>query len=107
MRKTSSCVFPQSSIDKNESQNQNNSQQNQINKMILSLQKIPSPYSRKVQKILEELLQYDPDSLMLKVDPLINSEDTIKQIQQYYNDIIDEVNQYINQIKLEDSLKKK
>ena len=107
MRKTSSCVFPQSSINKNESQNQNNSQQNQINKMILSLQKIPSPYSRKVQKILEELLQYDPDSLMLKVDPLINSEDTIKQIQQYYNDIIDEVNQYINQIKLEDSLKKK
>ena len=64
-------------------------------------------YSRKLKKIDDELNQFDPDTLMLKVDPTKNITKTIKQIQLYYNNIKNEINKYINQEKLEASLKKK
>ena len=42
---------------------------------------------------------------MLRVDPTIHSTKTIKQIQFYYNNIKNEINNYINQEKLEENLK--
>lgn len=65
-----------------------------------------SPYSLKLQKIIDELSQIDPDSLMKKVEPTIVSTPTIKQIQYYYNNIKSEINKFINQERLEDNLKK-
>ena len=38
-----------------------------------------SPFFLKLQKIIDELAQIDPDSLMQKVDPTINSTKTIKR----------------------------
>ena len=64
-------------------------------------------FSRKLKKIEDELSQFDPDTLMLKVDPTKNITKTIKQIQLYYNNIKCEINKYISQEKLEASLKKK
>ena len=37
-----------------------------------------SPYSLKLQKIIDELSKIDPDSLMKQVDPTINSTKTAK-----------------------------
>ena len=65
-----------------------------------------SPYSLKLQKIIDELSQIDPDSLMQKVDPKIDSTKTIKQIQTYYNNIKKEINIFINQERMEENLKK-
>ena len=65
-----------------------------------------SPYSLKLQKIIDELAQIDPDSLMQKVDPKIDSTKTIKQIQNYYNNIKKEINIFINQERMEENLKK-
>ena len=65
-----------------------------------------SPYSLKIQKIIDELSKIDPDSLMKQVDPTINSTKTIKQIQKYYNNIKKEIGTYIKQERLEEELKK-
>ena len=65
-----------------------------------------SPYSLKIQKIIDELSKIDPDSLMKQVDPTINSTKTIKQIQTYYNNIKKEIGIYIRQERLEEELKK-
>ena len=65
-----------------------------------------SPYSLKIQKIIDELSKIDPDSLMKQVDPTINSTKTIKQIQTYYNNIKKEIGTYIRQERLEEELKK-
>ena len=65
-----------------------------------------SPYSLKLQKIIDELSKIDPDSLMKQVDPTINSTKTIKQIQTYYNNIKKEISTYIRQERLEEELKK-
>ena len=65
-----------------------------------------SPYSLKLQKIIDELAQIDPDSLMQKVDPKIHSTKTIQQIQYYYNSIKNEINIFINQERMEENLKK-
>ena len=89
---------------------EDNQEANQTGKLtLIDINKIygKTPYSRKLKKIEDELNQFDPDSLMLRVDPTIHSTKTIKQIQFYYNNIKNEINKYINQEKLEDSLKKK
>ena len=65
-----------------------------------------SPYSLKLQKIIDELAQIDPNSLMQKVDPTIDSTKTIQQIQAYYNGIKKEINTFVRQEKLEEELKK-
>ena len=65
-----------------------------------------SPFFLKLQKIIDELAQIDPDSLMQKVDPTINSTKTIKQIQIYYNNIKKEINTFVKQEKMEEELKK-
>ena len=65
-----------------------------------------SPYSLKLQKIIDELAQIDPNSLMQKVDPTIDSTKTIQQIQTYYNGIKKEINTFVRQEKLEEELKK-
>ena len=89
---------------------ENNEEQNQANKpKPINISKIYgiSQNSRKLRKIEEELDQFDPDSLMIRVDPTIHSTKTIKQIQFYYYNIKNEINKYISQEKLEESLKKK
>ena len=93
----------------NNNQNEDNQEENQTGKLTLfDINKIygKTPYSRKLKKIQDELAQFDPDSLMLRVDPTIHSTKTIKQIQFYYNNIKNEINNYINQEKLEENLKK-
>ena len=65
-----------------------------------------SPYSLKLQKIIDELAQIDPNSLMQKVDPTIDSTKTIQQIQTYYNGIKKEINTFVRQEKMEEELKK-
>ena len=65
-----------------------------------------SPYSLKLQKIIDELAQIYPNSLMQKVDPTIDSTKTIQQIQTYYNGIKKEINTFVRQEKLEEELKK-
>ena len=65
-----------------------------------------SPYSLKINKIIDELSKIDPDSLMKQVDPTINSTKTIKQIQAYYNNIKKEIGTYIRQERIEEQLKK-
>ena len=65
-----------------------------------------SPYSLKLQKIIDELAQIGPNSLMQKVDPTIDSTKTIQQIQTYYNGIKKEINTFVRQEKLEEELKK-
>lgn len=94
----------------NQNQLENNDEQNQTGKITkMDLNKLygKTPFSRKLKKIEDELNQFDPDSLMLKVDPTKHTTKTIKQIQLYYNNIKKEINKYINQEKLEESLKKK
>ena len=71
-----------------------------------SLYGTKSPYSLKIQKIIDELSKIDPDSLMKQVDPTIDSTKTIKQIQKYYNNIKKEIGTYIKQERLEEELKK-
>ena len=65
-----------------------------------------SPYSLKLQKIIDELSKIDPDSLMQKVDPKIDSTKTIQQIQYYYNNIKNEIKTFVKQEKMEEELKK-
>ena len=107
MRRSKSVINCQK---ENNNQNEENPEENPTAKITLSdLNKIygKTPYSRKLKKIQDELAQFDPDTLMLRVDPTIHSTKTIKQIQYYYNNIKYEINNYINQEKLEESLKKK
>jgi hypothetical protein len=105
MRRSKSVL---ASKNKNDNELENNEEENQTGKLI-DINKIygKNSYSRKLKKIEDELNQFDPDSLMLKVDPTIHSTKTIKQIQFYYNNIKKGINNYINQEKLEESLKKK
>ena len=105
MRRSKSVL---ASKNKNDNEFENNEEENQTGKLI-DINKIygKNSYSRKLKKIEDELAQFDPDSLMLKVDPTIHSTKTIKQIQFYYNNIKKGINNYINQEKLEESLKKK
>ena len=105
MRRSKSVLGSKMKID---NQIENNEEENQTGNVI-DVNKIygKTQYSRKLKKIEDELNQFDPDSLMLKVDPTIHSTKTIKQIQFYYNNIKNGINRYINQEKLEESLKKK
>ncbi len=96
----------QSHIENDEEENQTY-KVNTMNTIDLNKLYGKTPYSRKLKKIEDELNQFDPDSLMLKVDPTIHSTKTIKQIQFYYNNIKIEIKNYLNQEKLEESLKKK
>ena len=108
MRRSKSVINDNN--NNNQYQLENNEEQNQTNKVSnIDLNKIygKTAVSRKLQKIEDELDQLDPDSLMLRVDPTIHSTKTIKQIQFYYNNIKSEINKYISQEKLEESLKKK
>ena len=107
MRRSKSVINDNN--NNNQYQLENNEEQNQANKVSnIDLNKIygKTAVSRKLQKIEDELDQLDPDSLMLRVDPTIHSTKTIKQIQFYYNNIKSEINKYISQEKLEESLKK-
>ena len=109
MRRSKSVLNVQKSNSIN-NQIEDNQEGNQIDKTTkIDINKIygKTPYSLKLKKIEDELAQFDPDSLMLRVDPKIHSTKTIKQIQLYYNNIKNEINKYIYQEKLEESLKKK
>ena len=66
-----------------------------------------SPFSLKLQKIIDELAKIDPDSLMQKVDPKIDSTKTIQQIQLFYKNIKDEINNFIKKERKEEELKKR
>ena len=91
----------------NEDQNDNNNSQTKIDlPEVKTFYGNKSPYSLKLQKIIDELSKIDPDSLMKQVDPTINSTKTIKQIQTYYNNIKKEISTYIRQERLEEELKK-
>ena len=91
----------------NEDQNDNNNSQTKTNlPEVKTFYGNKSPYSLKLQKIIDELSKIDPDSLMKQVDPTINSTKTIKQIQTYYNNIKKEISTYIRQERLEEELKK-
>ena len=52
---------------------------------------------RLLKKIEEELTNLEPESLILRVDPQVNSNQTIEQIQFYYYKIKKEMNIYYNQ----------
>ena len=91
----------------NEDQNGNNNSQTKTDlPEVKTFYGNKSPYSLKLQKIIDELSKIDPDSLMKQVDPTINSTKTIKQIQTYYNNIKKEISTYIRQERLEEELKK-
>ena len=91
----------------NEDQNDNNNSQTKTDlPEVKTFYGNRSPYSLKLQKIIDELSKIDPDSLMKQVDPTINSTKTIKQIQTYYNNIKKEISTYIRQERLEEELKK-
>ena len=91
----------------NEDQNDNNNSQTKTDlPEVKTFYGNKSPYSLKLQKIIDELSKIDPDSLMKQVDPTINSTKTIKQIQTYYNNIKKEISTYIRQERLEEELKK-
>ena len=91
----------------NEDQNDNNNSQTKTDlPEVKTFYGNKSPYSLKLQKIIDELSKIDPDSLMKQVDPTINSTKTIKQIQTYYNNIKNEISTYIRQERLEEELKK-
>ena len=91
----------------NEDQNDNNNSQIKTDlPEVKTFYGNKSPYSLKLQKIIDELSKIDPDSLMKQVDPTINSTKTIKQIQTYYNNIKKEISTYIRQERLEEELKK-
>ena len=112
MRRSKSVINDNNDNNNNNNQYQleNNEEQNQTNKITaIDINRIygKTANSRKLKKIEDELDQFDPDSLMLRVDPTIHSTKTIKQIQFYYNNIKSEINKYISQEKLEESLKKK
>ena len=91
----------------NDEQNENNNSQTKTDlPEVKTFYGNKSPYSLKLQKIIDELSKIDPDSLMKQVDPTINSTKTIKQIQTYYNNIKKEISTYIRQKRLEEELKK-
>ena len=91
----------------NEDRNDNNNSQTKTDlPEVKTFYGNKSPYSLKLQKIIDELSKIDPDSLMKQVDPTINSTKTIKQIQTYYNNIKKEISTYIRQERLEEELKK-
>jgi hypothetical protein len=96
---------------KNSINNLNEDEQNLNLQTKTGLKEVKSPYGKspfflKLEKIIEELSQIDPDSLMQKVDPTINSTKTIKQIQMYYNNIKKEINTFVKQERMEEELKK-
>ena len=96
---------------KNSINNLNEDEQNLNLQTKTGLKEVKSPYGKspfflKLEKIIEELSQIDPDSLMQKVDPTINSTKTIKQIQMYYNNIKKEINTFVRQERMEEELKK-
>ena len=111
MRRSKSVLTSKNFINQNQIENEEEENHaykiNTMNTIDLNRIYGKTSYSRKLKKIEDELNQFDPDSLMLRVDPTIHSTKTIKQIQFYYNNIKNEIKNYINQEKLEESLKKK
>ena len=47
-----------------------------------------------LKKIYDDMNKFDPDTLMMKTNPLLNSTKTIEQIQMYYLGIQNELNKY-------------
>ena len=62
---------------------------------------------RLLKKIKEELSKIEPESLILRVDPQVNSNQTIEQIQFYYYKIKKEMSIYYNQEQKKKMLKEK
>ena len=75
-------------MDKKENLNASNKKANTKREIIIN------PFEKKVKKIKEEMEILDPDNLLLKVDPSIDSTKTIEQIQRYYYLINNELSRY-------------
>lgn len=82
----------------NDSHKEGNSKEAQVD---------PKAFPRKLKKIKEEMELIDPDTLLLKVDPSIDSTKTIEQIQRYYNLINSEISRFFHQEQEKAELKKK
>ena len=68
---------------------------------------IINPFEKKVKRIKEEMEILDPDNLLLKVDPSIDSTKTIEQIQRYYYLINNELSRYNKNETIKKDLKEK
>ena len=88
-------------MDKKEDINSINKKPNTKREIIIN------PFEKKVKKIKEEMENLDPDNLLLKVDPSIDSTKTIEQIQRYYYLINNELSRYNKNETIKKDLKEK
>jgi len=88
-------------MDKKENLNASNKKANTKREIIIN------PFEKKVKKIKEEMEILDPDNLLLKVDPSIDSTKTIEQIQRYYYLINNELSRYNKNETIKKDLKEK
>ena len=88
-------------MDKSKAQNTKNSGTR------IKEEQIINPFEKKIKRIKEEMDILEPDTLLLKVDPSIDSTKTIEQIQRYYYLINNEISKYFKNETIKKELKKK
>ena len=88
-------------MDKSKAQNTKNSGSK------IKEEQIINPFEKKIKRIKEEMEILEPDTLLLKVDPSIDSTKTIEQIQRYYYLINNEISKYFKNETIKKELKKK
>ena len=88
-------------MDKSKAQNTKNSGAK------IKEEQIINPFEKKIKRIKEEMEILEPDTLLLKVDPSIDSTKTIEQIQRYYYLINNEISKYFKNETIKKELKKK
>ena len=88
-------------MDKSKAQNTKNSGSK------IKEEQIINPFEKKIKRIKEEIEILEPDTLLLKVDPSIDSTKTIEQIQRYYYLINNEISKYFKNETIKKELKKK
>ena len=88
-------------MDKSKTQNTKNSGSK------IKEEQIINPFEKKIKRIKEEMEILEPDTLLLKVDPSIDSTKTIEQIQRYYYLINNEKSKCFKKETIKKELKKK
>ena len=70
-------------------------------------QQINNPFEKKLKRIKDELEVLNPDTLLLKINPAIDSTKTVEQIQSYYYLINNEISKYYKYQTIKKELNKK
>ena len=61
-----------------------------------NFEQINNPFEKKLKRIKDEMDVLNPDTLLLKINPAVDSTKTVEQIQSYYYLINNEISKYYN-----------